>query len=105
MSSPTCFVLDGETHRVVYKAASLAQAQGYVDRRRRPSVIALSASNWGTEVAYRLVMVDARSSQIVAHGPVVNVFDAASSLMTMKIAIVPFSTAPDPEDEEGGAGR
>lgn len=93
MPRPTCFVLDSETHRMIYKADSLAQATGYVDRRKRPSIIALSAASSRSEFAYRLAMVDGTTGQVVASGPIISLFDAVEALCDLKIVLLPCSDA------------
>jgi hypothetical protein len=85
----TCFVLDRESGRTVYRAKSIAQAQGFIDRRRKPSIIALSASTFAAQDRYQLAMVDSTSGQVISRGPVVNLFDAAELLCDLRLVILP----------------
>jgi hypothetical protein len=89
MKPPTCFVLDHHTHRVIYKAASLAQATGFVDRRKRSSIIAVSASSFATEFLYKIAVIDTTSGQVIATGPIVELFEAADALCDLRIVILP----------------
>jgi hypothetical protein len=93
MKSPTVFVLDRESGRTVYRAQSIAQAQGFIDRRRKPSIIALSASRFAAQDRYQLAMIDSTSGQVLVRGPIVGILDAAELLIDIKVVILPVCDA------------
>jgi len=95
--SPSVYVLDRRTRRVVYEAKSLSQAKGYADARRRPSMILFSAERSNVETLYQLAMIDTTSGQVVSHGPVVEIFDALDLLENLRIVMLPVTDATECE--------
>lgn len=87
----TVFVIDPKTDAIRYKAHSLAQAQGYVDARDDHSVIAVSAVRCAPELLYQVCIMDGSTGQVVAHGPVVDLYEAPDLIGDLRIVILPVT--------------
>lgn len=87
--SPTCYVMDSQTHKVVYQAKNLCQARGYADRRSRGSIIAISAERFASEYNYQICLIDGTSGQVIAHGPIVDITAGCEALDGARIVLLP----------------
>ncbi len=75
---------------IVYKAASLAQAQGFADGGTKATKIVVDVVPVNRpDYFYKLSVVDRRTGQIICDGPIVDLMEAADLLDRLAVVVLP----------------
>ncbi len=82
-------VLDYKRKNVVYEAATLPQARGYVDGCEDETVIAIVAELPRPEFLHQLCVFDMDTGQVVMRGPVIDISIAADRMLKLRMGLLP----------------
>lgn len=90
---PRFLCMSRENNAMLYEAETLPQARGFVEGTETPCRIACELDLIGsTECYYRIVVIDEPTGQVVAEGPIVDLFEAPDAVAFLKLVLMPINS-------------